>query len=185
LIVPAKAAWPDYNNLQGYFCQPDRSFKRVAHIGFYHHNKIEPVFPRVLGVIDNIVLDQYSEEELEKYLEKPKKESEEENLFEYIDSMREDEKKLREELVDRLKLLKGDDRFFHKHRNHKIFILSEPNDERTIKRDSCIKNDKLSRNGTRTAFVQMQRYLWVHGLRDKSVQKTSQLEKQEQEADNA
>jgi len=48
VIVPARHAWPEYQNYHAYVCQPDRYFQPVSRIGFYTLGRIHPVIPRIL-----------------------------------------------------------------------------------------------------------------------------------------
>ncbi|MFB6306484.1 MAG: hypothetical protein ABEH43_05775 [Flavobacteriales bacterium] len=179
LIVPARNAWPDYENFGGYFCQPRRSFQKVGYIGFYVENEVKTRIPKVLGVIDQIVLNDY---DLEQY--EPKASDEDDPLFEYVDpSCTSDQEKIdvKKEVIERLKDLKKNYPSFqhHKDRNAKIFILSRKDEEDTLKRQKPIENDKRSHGGkgeSRVAFVQMQRYFKVEDL--KRVERTTQLEEE-------
>jgi len=48
VVVAARAAWPDYQEMAAYVCQPDRSFREgLTHLGFYANSAIQPLIPRI------------------------------------------------------------------------------------------------------------------------------------------
>ena len=61
VIVAARVAWPEYQKYHVYVCQPDRSFKQVARIGFYSQGKIHPLIPKIIDVHEHVefVPEQY------------------------------------------------------------------------------------------------------------------------------
>ncbi|MBN1975618.1 MAG: hypothetical protein JW787_18430 [Sedimentisphaerales bacterium] len=48
LVIPARHAWPEYNEFNAYVCQANRSFRSVNYLAFYHHNKIHELVPKIL-----------------------------------------------------------------------------------------------------------------------------------------
>ena len=54
VIVAARSAWPEYNELHAYVCQPNRSFQQVTRLGFYSKGSIYPLVPRILATHDEI-----------------------------------------------------------------------------------------------------------------------------------
>ncbi len=54
LVIPAKHAWPEYNDFHAYVCQANRSFKNVNHMAFYHGNKIHELIPKILDCEESI-----------------------------------------------------------------------------------------------------------------------------------
>lgn len=57
LVVAANRAWPEYNKIQAYVCQPGRSFQDVNYIAFYCDGEIKPIIPKIKASEDNIRLD--------------------------------------------------------------------------------------------------------------------------------
>jgi hypothetical protein len=54
VVVAAGAAWDYYRRHSAYVCQPGRSFRPVERIGFYRRKRIEPRFPLILDWRDNV-----------------------------------------------------------------------------------------------------------------------------------
>ena len=54
LIIPARTAWPFYQQYFAYKCQPNRSFQRTSHIAFYCNNRIYNIVPSILGMVEQI-----------------------------------------------------------------------------------------------------------------------------------
>ena len=54
VIVPAKHAWPFYQEHGVYICRPGRYFKNVSHLGFYAEQAIQPEVPKILKRIDDV-----------------------------------------------------------------------------------------------------------------------------------
>jgi hypothetical protein len=49
VVVAARAAWPEYQRLAAYVCQPSRSFKAgLRYFGFYAEGVIQPLIPLIL-----------------------------------------------------------------------------------------------------------------------------------------
>jgi len=47
LVVPARDAWPEYEEFHAYVCQPNRPFRPVKRIAFYSSGRIYPVVPTI------------------------------------------------------------------------------------------------------------------------------------------
>lgn len=56
VIVAARNAWPEYNELHAYICQPKRSFQQVTRVGFYSKGSIHPLVPKILATYDEVTL---------------------------------------------------------------------------------------------------------------------------------
>lgn len=54
VVVAARNAWREYEELSVYVCQPDRSIQAVGRMAFYSHGQIHPLVPRILEVHDNV-----------------------------------------------------------------------------------------------------------------------------------
>lgn len=53
-VVAARSAWPEYNELHAYVCQPNRSFQQVTRLGFYSKGVIYPLVPKILATFDEV-----------------------------------------------------------------------------------------------------------------------------------
>jgi hypothetical protein len=48
VVVAARAAWPEYQRLAAYICQPNRSFRAgLKYLGFYAEGAIQPLIPHI------------------------------------------------------------------------------------------------------------------------------------------
>lgn len=48
VVVAARAAWPEYQRLAAYVCQPNRSFRAgLRYLGFYAEGAIQPLIPHI------------------------------------------------------------------------------------------------------------------------------------------
>jgi len=57
VVVAARNAWPEYNDLHAYICQPNRPFQQVSRIGFYSKGVIYPLIPKIISVHDEVEMD--------------------------------------------------------------------------------------------------------------------------------
>lgn len=147
LVVAARKAWPEYEEHNLYFCQPNRSFKPVSYMAFYKDGKLEPVVPRVTDSVESIEL---TEESVRNY--DGISTSQREHLLETV-------KQLREEESERY----GE--------TQKVIFLQEG-----IELDGAVKNDKTaSDSDRRVAFVQGHRYVSFSKLQE-SPEYTTELE---------
>ena len=53
-VVAARSAWPEYNELHAYVCQPNRPFQQVARLGFYSKGVIYPLVPKIIATFDDV-----------------------------------------------------------------------------------------------------------------------------------
>lgn len=60
VIVAARSAWPEYNKLHAYICQPNRSFQQVTRLGFYSKGVIHPIVPRIIASHDEVEIKRNS-----------------------------------------------------------------------------------------------------------------------------
>lgn len=56
VVVAARDAWPEYNQIHAYVCQPNRSFQQVKRIAFYSKGQIYPLVPKILESHDDVPL---------------------------------------------------------------------------------------------------------------------------------
>lgn len=54
VVVAARSAWLEYNDLHAYVCQPNRSFQHVTRLGFYSKGVIYPLVPKIVESIDDV-----------------------------------------------------------------------------------------------------------------------------------
>jgi hypothetical protein len=62
VVVAARIAWREYNELHAYVCQPNRSFQPVSRLAFYSKGVIQPLVPTILESHDDVLMvaGQYS-----------------------------------------------------------------------------------------------------------------------------
>tara|TARA_R110002072_G_scaffold90692_5_gene202910 strand:+ start:18841 stop:19797 length:957 start_codon:yes stop_codon:yes gene_type:complete len=61
VVVAARNAWPEYQELHAYVCQPNRSFQIVHRMGFYSQGVIYPLLPRITALFDDVVMEKNSQ----------------------------------------------------------------------------------------------------------------------------
>ena len=54
VVVAARNAWPEYNDVHAYICQKNRSFQKVGRIGFYSKGVVYPLVPKILDVFEDV-----------------------------------------------------------------------------------------------------------------------------------
>lgn len=54
VVVAARSAWDEYNEIHAYVCQPKRSFQQVSRIGFYSKGNIYSLVPSILETHDDV-----------------------------------------------------------------------------------------------------------------------------------
>jgi hypothetical protein len=54
VVVPARHAWPEYQQYHVYVCQPDRPFQQVTRMAFYAHGHVHPLVPMILESHDHV-----------------------------------------------------------------------------------------------------------------------------------
>ncbi len=54
VVVAARNAWPEYNQIHAYVCQPDRAFQPVTHLAFYSKGQIYPLVPKIIDSFENV-----------------------------------------------------------------------------------------------------------------------------------
>ena len=57
LVIPARKAWPEYNEFYAYVRQPERSFQPVSYLAFYHDNQIYGLIPKIIEIHDRVVME--------------------------------------------------------------------------------------------------------------------------------
>jgi hypothetical protein len=56
VVVAARHAWPEYNQIAAYVCQPERSFKQVSRIAFYSKGQVYPLVPKILEAHERVTM---------------------------------------------------------------------------------------------------------------------------------
>jgi hypothetical protein len=56
VVVAARNAWPEYNELHAYVCQPNRPFQHVDRLGFYSKGQVYPLVPKILESRDEVTM---------------------------------------------------------------------------------------------------------------------------------
>ena len=54
VVVPARNAWPEYEKINAYICQPDRPFQQVDRLAFYSYGEIHPLVPKILETHEHV-----------------------------------------------------------------------------------------------------------------------------------
>ena len=54
VVVAARNAWPEYNEIHAYVCQPNRPFQQVSRVGFYSKGQVYPLVPKILESHDAV-----------------------------------------------------------------------------------------------------------------------------------
>ncbi len=149
VIVAARVAWPKYQELNAYICQPDRSFKGgLTYLGFYADGEIKPVVPCILKRHSSVL---FTPAEVEQRRAKS-----ENDLADLIEGC----------LADPSAGYTEGDAFG-------VFLLSSPTDQRTRQLPAPIVNDVTATSGRPWAWTLGQRYTSVEKL--ETAVKTSDL----------
>lgn len=56
VVVAARNAWPEYNQIHAYVCQPNRPFQQVSRLAFYSKGRVHPLVPKILETHDDVVM---------------------------------------------------------------------------------------------------------------------------------
>jgi hypothetical protein len=136
LVIPARHAWPLYNEVHAYICKAGRAFQSVKYLAFYAGNQIHPLIPLIQGQPHDQVVFKRGKN------------------FGRLG-----------ELVKQVIGMAEQGSWPYGFTVHKVFLLSAPDDPDTVKLDQPIINDITSRSGQRTAFTQNQRYVSLDALR--------------------
>ncbi len=54
VVVAARSAWQEYNDIHAYVCQPNRSFQQVSRVGFYSKGVIYPLVPKIVEIHEDV-----------------------------------------------------------------------------------------------------------------------------------
>jgi hypothetical protein len=141
IVVAARIALEEYQKLNAYMTLANRTFQPSSYLAFYTNNRIFKYVPVIQKIINNVIL---SGEAITK------------------------RKELTEDFRARLIKLMNEIEYYRKERLNqemKVFLLSAPNDEQTLKLDYDIENDLRSRiSGRPIPFTYGQRYVQLSKL---------------------
>lgn len=59
VVVAARNAWPEYDEIHAYVCQPNRPFQQVSRVAFYSKGHVHPLVPKILHPVnlhDDVVM---------------------------------------------------------------------------------------------------------------------------------
>ncbi len=135
VVVPAKAAWPLYENCRAYVCQAGRAFRVFDRVAFYTDREIKPDVPGVLHRRDNV---EWTHEEAARLA-------------------RSDDR------YDRkiAKVIATTRSAGWPSGRYQVFLLTQPGDSRHRRLPAAIVHKAA---GKGSAFVQRQRYVSLHAL---------------------
>lgn len=57
VVVAARNAWPEYNQIHAYVCQPNRPFQRVQRLAFFSKGQIHELVPRILQSFEDVITE--------------------------------------------------------------------------------------------------------------------------------
>lgn len=134
VVVPAKLAWPLYQECRAYVCQAGRAFRDIARIAFYADREIKGEIPAVIHRRDNVI---WSAEEADRLR----------NSSDRFD------RKIAE-VINKSSSGWPDGRY-------QVFLLSSPGDARHRQLSTALTHGGAGRG---SAFVQRQRYTSLHAL---------------------
>jgi len=149
VVVPAGHAYRQYLDLSAYMCQPGRPFKHVERMAFYCRGRIEREIPEIRHVIDNVDFSREHADEL-----KASGDPIDQELGALIDLALDSGARPPGQL-------------------EKVFLLTDPDGPQTVRLEQPIVNDAVDKSGRTTAWVMMQRYASLSGL--KAARRTSDL----------
>lgn len=138
VVAAGKAAARDYLDYNAYVCQPNRPFREVDRLGFYRRRRIEPYFPLVRRRVLDVVFSRENAQRL-----------------------RATGSQLDRELADLIDAILTDGRR-SEHSRYQVFLLTAPDDPRTLLLDDPIHHAVLGRG---SAWTQGARYTSESRLR--------------------
>jgi hypothetical protein len=134
VVVPARYAWPLYEECRAYICQAGRAFRAIDRVAFYADREIKRDIPAVIHRRDNV---EWTSEESERLR---------------ASSDRHDRKIA--DVIVKSEEIWTDGRY-------QIFLLTSPGDPKHRQLNVALSHDG---NGRGSAFVQRQRYVSLHSL---------------------
>jgi hypothetical protein len=152
VVVAARFAWGEYNNLGVYICQPNRTFRRgLTHMAFYALGAIQPTVARILNIPKPITFD-----------------------TDTIAALREggnSDQRIAAAIVASLEQGKRTEG-----QQYKVFVLSRDADEGSVMLDRPITNTTKAASGKTWAWTLSQRYTKLDALTAPGITTTANLE---------
>ena len=134
VVVAARAAWPEYQQVGAYICQPNRAFREgLTHFGFYTQGEIKPLIARIREHLPSVAFT--SEEAAKRRAEG------QDAVADLIERSLDGRGPARAE---------GD--------SFGIVLLSGPDDQDTVRLDGPVVNDVKAASGKPWAWTLGQRY---------------------------
>ena len=135
VVVPARDAWPFYEQSRAYVCQPNRWFRPVDRIAFYADQEVKPDVPRITERRDNVP---WTEAEA--------------NRLEQSDDR--DDRKI-------AAVIRASQAAGWTEGSYQVFLLTAPGDPRHRTLPQPVPHQTAGRG---SAYVRRQRYLSLHQL---------------------
>jgi hypothetical protein len=149
VIVAARSAWPEYQAISAYVCQPDRAFRQgLTHFGFYAGAAIQPLVARIRAHHTSVP---FTRDEVAS-----RRAAGDVELADLVERQLNDGPRTEGNA-------------------HGVVLLSGPDDEDTIDLERVIVNDTKTASGRPWAWTLSQRYTRLDRLRSKDVTRTSDL----------
>ena len=147
-VVAARVAWPEYQRLSAYVCQPNRAFRQgLTHFAFYADQRIQPLVPRIEA---HQVAVPFTEEETGH-----RQAQGQDRVAGLIQTLLREGSRIEGETYD-------------------VILLTGPDDPRTVRLAAPIMNDTVTAAGRPWAWTLGQRYTELRTLAG-GVTRTSQL----------
>jgi hypothetical protein len=148
VVVAARAAWPEYQLLSAYVCQPNRSFRPgLKYFGFYAEGAIQPLIPHIRKHYTAVLFTRD-----EASTRRANGEAELASLIEY--------------LLDNDTRTDGE--------AYDVLLLTRSDDPKTVRLEAPIVNDTVTESGKPWGWTLSQRYTHLDKLTS-GVTRTSQL----------
>jgi len=148
VVVAAHAAWPEYQRLGAYVCQPNRSFRAgLKHLGFYAEGAIQPLIPHIRKHHTAVLFTRDEASAL--------RASGEAQLASLIETLLGKRSRTNGEAYD-------------------VLLLTPADDPRTVRLETPIANDTVTESGKPWGWTLSQRYTRLDKLTS-GVTRTSQL----------
>jgi Caspase domain/ATPase family associated with various cellular activities (AAA)/AAA lid domain len=148
VVVAARDAWPEYQRLTAYICQPNRPFRTgLKYFGFYAEGVIQPLIPRIR---EHHTAVPFTRDEAS-----ARRASGEDELASLIDHLLDEGSRTEGEAYD-------------------VLLLTSTDDPKTVRLPAPIANDTITQSGKPWGWTLKQRYTRLDKLTS-GVTRTSQL----------
>ncbi len=116
LVVAARNAWPEYEALSAYICQPRRSFQKTEHVAFYFEGRVQKLVPKIESVVEELL---FTDDGI-------------------VSMSKKEDRSLATELLGNVRRCRQE----REGETYKVLFLTDPNSSATTKLDSEIVNDQ-------------------------------------------